>query len=208
MKIFKMFLILFFITSILNAQKDTHDSLYIPIDLSDAHQELMTMLSEDELIEFKNTNEKDVIVMYHFGLGMWIRNNWKLWRGSRLSEYFDSLGVSHPDDISGIILQTFWYKLNNQPQRLEEQIKYCKLYWEADKDPINKFCSDDSSEFEIKLWLTGETDDGNPECIHVGYCKKNNHLWVYEHDKGWYKPDSTIIKRIQYDRPGHPCPRR
>jgi hypothetical protein len=44
---------------------------------------------------------------YHFGLGLYIRNEMGLWRGAPLAESLSVRGVKHPDDMSGIILDTY-----------------------------------------------------------------------------------------------------
>jgi hypothetical protein len=59
----------------------------------------------------------------HFGLGMWIRNNWGLWKGSKLKQYFLDKGIRNPDNMSGIILTSYHRYLNNKPIDLEGQIK-------------------------------------------------------------------------------------
>lgn len=103
--------------------------IYIPKDLEECFIELKKMLSSEELEEFKNKEEKDV-VSYHHSLGRWIRNNWGLWSESRLVKYFNSIGINHPDDMSGIILDSFYRHLNNKDIRLAEQVKYYQEYWE------------------------------------------------------------------------------
>jgi hypothetical protein len=60
---------------------------------------------------------------------MWLRNNWGLWKGSRLSKWFNEKGIQAPDDMSGIILDSFWRHLNGKPLKLDEQIKYYQDYW-------------------------------------------------------------------------------
>lgn len=102
--------------------------VYIPKDLDDAFVELKKMLSPALLDEIRLKSEKDMIE-YHHGFGTWLRNNWGLWAGSRLAQYFRQLGVNHPDDMSGIILTSFWRHLHSQPTRLEEQVEYYKEYW-------------------------------------------------------------------------------
>ena len=81
-----------------------------------------------------------------------MRNNWALWKGSELSRWFNEKGIHHPDDMSGIIFDSFWRHLNNQPLKLEEQIKYYQDYWKkADEeyksnqqvDPIVKTPADE-----------------------------------------------------------------
>lgn len=113
---------------------DSSTKVYIPKDLEDCFKELKKMLSPELIKEMKSGTEDDMI-KYHRGLGMWMRNNWGLWSDSRLKKYFNELEIYHPDDMSGIILDSFWRHLNNKPIRLEEQIKYYKDYWEKDKSP-------------------------------------------------------------------------
>jgi hypothetical protein len=43
----------------------------------------------------------------HFGLGMWIRNNWGLWQQGPLYHSMTDFGLEHPDDMSGAILEGF-----------------------------------------------------------------------------------------------------
>ena len=72
---------------------------------------------------------EDDMTQYHMGLGMWMRNNWGLWGGSRLAAWFNAQGINHPDDMSGIILDSFWRYLNGKPIKLDEQVKYYQGYW-------------------------------------------------------------------------------
>jgi len=106
--------------------------VYIPKDLNDSFSELQKMLHPALVEEIKHGSESDMI-KYHFGLGRWIRNNWALWKGSRLSRYFNEVGIYHPDDMSGIILDSFWRHLNGKEIELEAQIEKYKAYWEKVK---------------------------------------------------------------------------
>lgn len=105
------------------------DGVYIPVDLEDSFVQLDQLLSPEDIDTLKSKQSEDDLYVYHFGLGLWMRNNWGLWRGSRLNKYFNELGIFHPDDISGIILDSYWRRLNNLPIKLEEQIKYYQDYW-------------------------------------------------------------------------------
>ena len=59
----------------------------------------------------------------HFGLGMWIRNNWGLWHGdSPLPPYFRAHGIHHPDDMSGLILACYVQHLNGEEVDYEHMI--------------------------------------------------------------------------------------
>jgi hypothetical protein len=113
--------------------------IYIPENLMECFKQLKVILSAEAVGEIENMECcNDVAPRYHFGLGMWIRNNWGLWGfennpNSRLRIYFNHLGIEHPDDMSGIILTSFWRHLNHLPIKLDEQIKQCQNYWKGQK---------------------------------------------------------------------------
>lgn len=104
--------------------KDT----YIPKDLNDCFIELNDFLELKYIEEIKN-KEEDNVKSYHHGLGRKLRNEWELWSGSCLAKWFKRQGIFHPDDMSGIIILSFWRHLNYKPIKLDEQIKYYQDYW-------------------------------------------------------------------------------
>ncbi len=76
----------------------------------------------------KNTPE-DSLIMYHHGLGTWIRNNLGLWEYADLTRYFTGIGIFHPDDMSGIIIVSYHRYLNHENIELKKQIlKYQEFY--------------------------------------------------------------------------------
>ena len=89
----------------------------------------------EDIDEFKSENEDDIPGLYHMSIGMWMRNNWGLSGGSRLAKWFNTKGIYHPDDMSSIILLSFWRHLNQKPIELDNQIEYYKDYWEKQKSP-------------------------------------------------------------------------
>lgn len=100
------------------------DGRYIPKDLGETFLELDKVLSEINRKEMSAlVNRKDMI-QYHLGLGMWIRNNWGLWGGSRLQKYFTDKGMTHPDDMSSVILFYYWDWLKGNKDKWKE--------WERD----------------------------------------------------------------------------
>src|SRR5262245_11148723 len=105
---------------------------YIPHDLADALIELdriMGTKGRDDVIRAT----EDGMIEYHHGLGTWLRNNWGLWGGSRLSEYFHQLGIRHPDDMSAIIFDSYWRKVHDKPIDLEGQVRHYQNYWKTVK---------------------------------------------------------------------------
>jgi len=99
----------------------------IPPNLDSALVELDHMLSPALIAEFRA--DSTAPVTYHFGLGMWLRNNWGLWQNSTLAKYFHCLGIFHPDDMSGIVLTSYWRRLNGRPLDLERQVAGYQEYW-------------------------------------------------------------------------------
>lgn len=169
--------------------------VYVPTDLEDAFGELKKMLHPNLLKEMKSGSEQNMI-QYHHGLGLWMRNNWGLWGGSRLAKYFNGIGIFHPDDMSGVILDSFWRQLNSQPIKLEDQVASYQRFWKVNAEPKKRACPLDGSVIEISLSI-GESET---RTIHTGRCKKRKHLWAYEYDKGWYRPDTALRKRIEKEK--------
>jgi hypothetical protein len=84
----------------------------IPTNLEECFSELKKKLPLKEQEELKNLSENE-LGQYHFGLGMWLRNNWQLHHASPLHDYFKSMGIEHPDDMSAYIIQQFHHHLND-----------------------------------------------------------------------------------------------
>lgn len=112
---------------------DTIRGVYIPKDLEDCFKQIDSFWDDSTKVKFKQLTEDGFCANAHFGLGMWMRNNWQLWSGSRLSKYFNSYEIYHPDDMSGIILVSYCRYLNNKAIQFDEQIKFYKDYWEKSK---------------------------------------------------------------------------
>ena len=117
--------------------KTSPTRVYIPKDLQDTFTELDKMLSPALRAEMRAGAEKEMF-RYHFGLGMWIRNNWGLWKGLRLAKWFNQEQILVPDDMSGIIFVSYWRYLHHQPIAFEDQVKATLAYWERAKIAATK----------------------------------------------------------------------
>lgn len=84
------------------------NDVYIPKDLGECFVELDKLLKDIDKKEIQSLAKRDDMVKYHMGLGMWMRNNWGLWSGSRLQKYFTDKGVRHPDDMSMVVLYYYF----------------------------------------------------------------------------------------------------
>jgi hypothetical protein len=111
---------------------DTIEGFYIPKTLKDSHLVLDTMLKDSTKMYIKNGGE------IHFGLGMFLRNTWGLWGGSRLKCYFEHQGIENPDHMSEMIIETYFMKLNNIRINEDSLIKVSILALEKWKKEIGK----------------------------------------------------------------------
>lgn len=80
----------------------------IPESLEEAIAELKATLHPEYLDEIKATPMDEFTATAHFGLGSWLRNNWGLWRQSKLAR---SMGGFDADGLSDRILKEFWRSL-------------------------------------------------------------------------------------------------
>lgn len=119
---------------------DSINGIYIPKDLNDCFVQLDSFWNDSTKNVILSWTEKEFTSKSHFGIGLWIRNNWSLWGGSRLGDYFIKKKIYHPDDMSGIIITSYHRYLRNEPIKLNKQIKFHHEYWEANQK--------DSPEFE------------------------------------------------------------
>lgn len=100
-----------------------------PTTLEECMKALSTELTKEGQLEILRL-PKDELSILHHSLGMWIRNNWDLWKDGPLKDHMVSLGFIHPDDMSQSIIVEYWNRLNGQPSSLQEDIKRYKEYWE------------------------------------------------------------------------------
>ncbi len=100
----------------------------IPADLEDALAELDKVLAPEIRQKIVNGKEDD-LAQFHFGLGMGLRNDWGLWKGSGLAQFFNLQGLFHPDDISSVVLTSYWRRKHGRPLELEKQIAEFQEYW-------------------------------------------------------------------------------
>ncbi|MDZ4149354.1 MAG: DUF6794 domain-containing protein [Flavobacteriaceae bacterium] len=87
---------------------DSINGVYIPKDIKDCFITLDSMLSKSDIDSIKSLSDREETIKYHLGFGMWLRNNWGLWGGSRLQKYFLDRDIKHPDSMSALILKYYY----------------------------------------------------------------------------------------------------
>jgi len=132
MKSFTLFLLACFIavTSI-GQSLSKADRTYKPLTLDEAVRHLQKIHSDSLKQHIVSQTEEQFTAHAHLGLGMWMRNYWGLWRGGPLAKHFHTLGVYHPDDMSSIILTSYYRALRQRDWQLDEQVQRYRAYWQA-----------------------------------------------------------------------------
>ena len=85
--------------------------LYKEIEIS--FKVIENLFSEKDLVKFKKAHIKDLYA-YHFGLGVWIRNNLLNTKESFLNRLFAENGIEHLDDMSAYIINLFHYHVSKK----------------------------------------------------------------------------------------------
>lgn len=109
----------------------------LPKNLDEAVSAIVEMMSSPKDQEYFK-KAKDLSI-YHTTLGRWIRNQWGLWGkdNPELKQWFLDKGITHPDDMSSIILSATQAKLNDTYFDLDLAIKSRKRYWEHSDEKNN-----------------------------------------------------------------------
>lgn len=102
-----------------------------PATLKECFETLDILLSKEDQEFIKNSTEDEIIITFHHSLGRYIRNEWGLWTGGLLKNYFEQFGLTHADDMSSVILTSYWRLKHNKPISLDQQVKKHKEYWEG-----------------------------------------------------------------------------
>lgn len=178
----------------------TTDSLrgvYIPKDLEDCLIQIDKFWSDSTKMKVRQWTEDEFSGKAHLSFGMWMRNNWQLWGGSRLSKYFNDKGVYHPDDMSGIILYSYHRHLTGKEIKLDEQIKYYQNYWKGEKAPTKEIFPKKSGKLEFKSSMLYKSKTNGQGTIHIGRNNKSKDIWIYDFYLGWAKISDSELSELE-----------
>ncbi len=117
-------LIVFLFLSLNSFGQTRMDWKVIPTDINACLERLNFLLSDNFKTSFiQEEDESKAVSLTNFvGLGTQMRNDWKLWRGSELSEYFNNLGVGNPEDMTYMILISFHRQLSGKDIDFQGQL--------------------------------------------------------------------------------------
>ncbi len=102
-----------------------------PATLEQTYRYLDQIFDDTAKYSFMKLPEDVATGRLHFGLGMWMRNNWRLWGRGKLKRYFLERGVLHPEDMSGIILTSYHRYLNNQAIGFDKQAESYRTFYQG-----------------------------------------------------------------------------
>jgi hypothetical protein len=122
---------------------DSIDGIYIPKNINDCVRQLDIILSDTLKKKIKLMTKGEFVSKTHLGLGMSLRNQWGLWGGSRLRQYFISHNISHPDNMSGLILEYYYWHLVGKPTTLKKLLTVREI--DNNKSKINNQKNEDKA---------------------------------------------------------------
>ena len=110
-------------------QSDSPHQNFNPANLNEAVGLLKEIVSDSSKEKFMLMTEDEFNRHALNGLDRWVRNNLGLWQESDIVKYFKSEGIDHPDDMSGIILTSFYREIHNKPWDVMGQINFYQEWW-------------------------------------------------------------------------------
>jgi len=181
----------------------------IPVNLEECIKQVDLLLDSATKEKAKKWSEDDFGAYAHMFLGMWIRNNWRLWGDSTLSQYFNKMGIFHPDDMSGIILDSYHRTITGKKIRLKEQVKHYQDYWKASrKREFDRYKVGETIDCKYSLGYISdqqEADYKSEKCLVKGkIISKNEKKLLIEveltndcNNEGAYYLDIDLLKKLE-----------
>ena len=101
----------------------------VPNTLPQAFAALDQQLSPQQRDAFKNAPESTAVVRAHMSLGLYIRNVWFRSGHSKIPVQLHALGAQSLDDMSSVVLTSYWRYLNGKPLKVEQQCACYAKWW-------------------------------------------------------------------------------
>ena len=106
--------------------KNTDMKKQKPKNLTECIQMLDHILKKEDKEKAKTLTESEFLIESYFGTGIGIRNEWIRSGSPELVKFFLDEGVKHPDDMSAMILTSYYRHLLGKEIDLEGQISAYK----------------------------------------------------------------------------------
>ena len=97
-----------------------------PKNLTECIQMLDHILKKEDKEKAKTLTESEFLIETYFGTGIGIRNEWIRSGNPELVKFFSDEGIKHPDDMSAMILTSYYRHLLGKEIDFEGQISAYK----------------------------------------------------------------------------------
>lgn len=96
------------------------DDIYVPADIYDAFKELDKKSTAASKEKYAGAPEDKIAELMRFRLGFWMKQNWGLVQGSRLTHSLRDFGIQTSDEAVDFILIAWHRHLNQKEPKLTE----------------------------------------------------------------------------------------
>jgi hypothetical protein len=110
--------------------------------------------------------------------------------------------VLHPEDISGIILTSYYRHLTGKEIRLEEQLKKHQEYWKIAAYPEKKAHPKKSGKLQFQSMFLYKRNLGGQGAVHIA-SNEHGEIWIYDFYFGWAKISEEELKELQSKNEDH-----
>tara|TARA_B100000780_G_C21048047_1_gene420776 strand:+ start:692 stop:1111 length:420 start_codon:yes stop_codon:yes gene_type:complete len=115
---------------------------------------------------------------------------------SRLSQFFNDKGINHPDDMSGIILTSFYRNLRGLPIGFDKQIELYKNYWQKHEAIKKRNFPKEVKDVRYSSSSSYEIENREFEKISFFTDIKETVKWIYHSKYGWKRVNRKDIKQL------------
>jgi hypothetical protein len=125
----KIIVLLLISINLVGQEIEEKDKDYYPKNLTEAIAQLDIIHADSTKQQIISMSENEFLINTHRTIGLWIRNEWLYDRflgfnigDSELREELFKMGVPANDDMSGLILRSYYRHLTNQELNIDQQI--------------------------------------------------------------------------------------
>lgn len=158
---------------------------YLLNSLEDCFRELNSLIKQKGRKELLQISEEQFLFQSHFEIGAWIRNNWIREGRVTFIETLREKGARHIDDISAIILTSYYRYLHGRDINLDEQLAFYRDYWLINGTPKPDLYPQgvkSLSYFASRHYKIDETLGG---CFYIMLEERVGKYWLYDYFYGW-----------------------
>ena len=168
----------------------------VPENLERAHQELREWFSDEEIERIKKMPSKNDIIAGFLEIRTDMHSMWRLSGDSPLANYFRDQGLMKANDMSALILDTFWQKQVGKEYDLNEVVADYKLFRIEDTPPTEAMV--DPIDKSLVNWHTSLGAPGRPHRrVYIGNSEGTGREVAFEHGKGVYLPGDEIAQLMK-----------